>query len=199
MVRHAWRAHEQQGRLAFACGSCWHAQHPGEEPPQVEVSLAISPPCTEPLHRAALSTAPTSAGQLCDTPRLGGLISPPPPFPRTALPAAEGWQTRPAPWVNEKAPSHGLHARTAQRCAALRTTGLTVPKCCSALPAALPPRCGTSAFPARCRHQADSPAEHTAPPRGAEHLQTAPTCSRPTALLRATDGNAALWGTSDCY
>lgn len=31
------------------------------------------------LHRAALSTAPTSAGQLCDTPRLGGLISPPPP------------------------------------------------------------------------------------------------------------------------
>lgn len=82
------------------------------------------------LHRAALSTAPTSAGQLCDTPRLGGLISPPPPFPRTALPAAEGWQTRPAPWVNEKAPSHGLHARTGQLSAALRTTGLTVPKCC---------------------------------------------------------------------
>lgn len=49
MVRHAWRAHEQQGRLAFACGSRWHAQHPGEEPPQVEVSLAISPPCTEQL------------------------------------------------------------------------------------------------------------------------------------------------------
>lgn len=56
----------------------------------MEVSLAISPPCTEPLHRAALSTAPTSAGQLCDTPRLGGLISPPPPLSSHRSPRSGG-------------------------------------------------------------------------------------------------------------
>jgi len=92
----------------------------------VEVSLAISPPCTEQLS-AQRPRLPVSSV----TPR-GWEVSflHPPPFPRTALPAAEGWQTRPAPWVNEKAPSHGLHARTGQLSAALRTTGLTVPKCC---------------------------------------------------------------------
>lgn len=42
------------------------------------------------LHRAALSTAPTSAGQLCDTPRLGGLISPPPPLSSHRSPRSGG-------------------------------------------------------------------------------------------------------------